>query len=47
MNLVHDNIRQVTLTDRITLLFENKGTVTQNALLLDDIDNDNVCMDSC
>jgi hypothetical protein len=41
MNQVHDNIRQVTLTDRITLLFENKGTIAQNALLLDDVDNDN------
>ena len=38
----HHNLRQVTLTDRITLLFDNKGTVMQSALLLDDVDNDNV-----
>lgn len=37
-----NNVRQIPLVDSHTFLFEGKGTIVQNALLLHDVDDDAV-----
>lgn len=39
-NTLTHNFRQVSLTDRTTFFFEDKGTVLQNSILTHDFDND-------